>query len=404
MIRVIVEGLVKRYGQVAAVEGASLEIAPGELFCLLGPSGAGKTVLARLVAGLEDRDDGEIYFNERIVNALPPHERRVGLVFPDFALWPGMTVAENVAYPIRLKGLKGPERAQRVGEILSMLRIDSLAGKKPEQLSRAQALRVALARAVVTGPELLILDEPLEQFDTRGREEVWDEIRRLRGELGGSRGTGARGSAGGHGPGANSPGRPAAGALQSPGRRLRRPSARPDQPASGPDRRQRQRVPSRGGGAHAAGPSGRQGDRQRFHSGAGNARDHFDPSRDPLAGPLDPSRLEPLSRHDRADPLPRRHSPGGPARARRLADHGQGAPEPVSWPPRGPESHPLGFPGVRDLATRQVRGRQPALRMVLLLRERGWQHLLARKVRIKAAKRRGKPGRETSLGASSKPW
>jgi len=184
MIRVIVEGLVKRYGQVAAVDGASLEIAPGELFCLLGPSGAGKTVLARLVAGLEDRDDGEIYFNERIVHALPPHERRVGLVFPDFALWPGMTVAENVAYPIKLKGLKGPERGQRVGEILTMLRIDSLGGKKPEQLSRAQALRVAVARAVVTGPELLILDEPLEQFDTRGREEVWDEIRRLRGELG----------------------------------------------------------------------------------------------------------------------------------------------------------------------------------------------------------------------------
>ncbi|HMF38427.1 MAG TPA: ATP-binding cassette domain-containing protein, partial [Isosphaeraceae bacterium] len=182
MIRVIVEGLVKRYGQVAAVDGASLEIAPGELFCLLGPSGAGKTVLARLVAGLEDRDDGVIYFNERIVHALPPHERRVGLVFPDFALWPGMTVAENVAYPIKLKGLKGPERGQRVGEILTMLRIDGLGGKKPEQLSRAQALRVALARAVVTGPELLILDEPLEQFDTRGREEVWDEIRRLRGE------------------------------------------------------------------------------------------------------------------------------------------------------------------------------------------------------------------------------
>jgi len=184
MIRVIVEGLVKRYGQIAAVDGASLEIAPGELFCLLGPSGAGKTVLARLVAGLEDRDDGAIYFNERIVHALPPHERRVGLVFPDFALWPGMTVAENVAYPIKLKGLKGPERGQRVGEILTMLRIDSLGGKKPEQLSRAQALRVALARAVVTRPELLILDEPLEQFDTRGREEVWDEIRRLRGELG----------------------------------------------------------------------------------------------------------------------------------------------------------------------------------------------------------------------------
>ncbi len=95
-----------------------------------------------------------------------------------------MTVAENVAYPIKLNGSKEPERGRRVGEILTMMRIDSLAGKKPEQISPAQSLRVALARAIVTGPELLILDEPLEQFDSRGREEVWDEIRRLRGELG----------------------------------------------------------------------------------------------------------------------------------------------------------------------------------------------------------------------------
>ena len=184
MIRVIVEGLVKRFGQVAAVDGASLEIAPGELFGLLGPSGAGKSVLARLIAGLEDRDDGEIFFNERIVHALPPDERRVGLVFPDFALWTGMSVAENVAYPLKVRGWKRPERTQRVGETLTLLRIDSLAGNRPEQLSRAQALRVALARAVVTEPELLILDEPLEQFDSRGREAVWEEIRRLRGELG----------------------------------------------------------------------------------------------------------------------------------------------------------------------------------------------------------------------------
>jgi ABC-type Fe3+/spermidine/putrescine transport system ATPase subunit len=184
MIRVIVEGLLKRYAQVAAVDGASLEIAPGELLCLLGPSGAGKTVLARLIAGLEKLDDGEIYFNGRIVHTLPPHERKVGLVFPDFALWPGMTVAENVAYPLKLHGSRDPERGRRVGEVLTMLRIDTLAGKRPEQISRAQALRVALGRAIVTEPELVILDEPLEQFESRGREEVWDEIRRLRGELG----------------------------------------------------------------------------------------------------------------------------------------------------------------------------------------------------------------------------
>jgi ABC-type Fe3+/spermidine/putrescine transport system ATPase subunit len=184
MIRVILEGLVKRYGQVAAVDGATFEIGPGEVGCVLGPSGAGKTTLGRLVAGLESLDDGEIYLDERIIHSLPPHERGIGLVFSDFALWPGLTVADNVAYPLKAQGIKNPERKPRVSETLTTLRIDSLAGKRPEQLSPAQSLRVALARAIVTQPELLILDEPLAQFENRDREEAWDEIRRLRGELG----------------------------------------------------------------------------------------------------------------------------------------------------------------------------------------------------------------------------
>jgi ABC-type Fe3+/spermidine/putrescine transport system ATPase subunit len=184
MIRVIIEGLVKRYGDVAAVDGASLEIAPGEVACLLGPPGSGKTTMGRVIAGLEPADDGEIYFDDRIVHTLPPAERRVGLVFTDFALWPGMTVADNVAYPLKIQGIKGNERRQRVAEALTVLRIDSLAGKRPEQLSRPQALRSALARAIVTRPELLILDEPLELFEPRIREETWDDVRRLRSELG----------------------------------------------------------------------------------------------------------------------------------------------------------------------------------------------------------------------------
>jgi ABC-type Fe3+/spermidine/putrescine transport system ATPase subunit len=183
MIRVILEGLVKRYGQVAAVDDASLEIAPGELACVLGPQGAGKTTLGRLLAGLEAPDDGEIYLDDRMVLALAPQERRVGMVFPDYALWPGMTVADNVAYPLKIQGLKGPERRQRVGEALTALRIDSLAGRRPDQLSPPQALRVAIARAIVTRPDLLILDEPLEPFEPRSRDEAWDEIRKLRSEM-----------------------------------------------------------------------------------------------------------------------------------------------------------------------------------------------------------------------------
>jgi ABC-type Fe3+/spermidine/putrescine transport system ATPase subunit len=184
MTRVIFEGLVKRYGSVAAVDGASLEIRPGELACVLGPEGAGKTTLGRLLAGLERPDDGEIYFDERIVHSIPPHERGVGLVFTDFALWPGLTVADHVTYPLKVQGRSREERRRRAGETMTLLRIDSLAAKRPGQLSPPQALRVALARALVIPPELLILDEPLSAFNERGRSEAWDEIRRLRGELG----------------------------------------------------------------------------------------------------------------------------------------------------------------------------------------------------------------------------
>lgn len=184
MLRVLIDGLVKRYSQVAAVDGATLDIRPGELTCLLGPQGAGKTTLGRLVAGLEMADEGEIYFNERLVQSLPPQERRVGMIFPEFALWPGLNVVQNVSYPLKVQGVDKAERRRRSAEVLSRLRIDSLAGKRPEQLARGQALRVALARAIVAEPELLILDEPLEAFDLRGREAVWDEIHRLRSELG----------------------------------------------------------------------------------------------------------------------------------------------------------------------------------------------------------------------------
>jgi ABC-type Fe3+/spermidine/putrescine transport system ATPase subunit len=184
MLRVLIDGMVKRYRQVAAVDGATLDLRPGELTCLLGPRGAGKTTLGRIIVGLDTADEGEIYFDERLVHTLPPHERRVGMIFPDFALWPGLSVVDNIAYPLKIQGQNKAERRRKSGEILTKLRIDSLAGKRPDQLSLLQSLRVALARAIVTEPELLILDEPLELFDARGREEAWDEIHRLRGELG----------------------------------------------------------------------------------------------------------------------------------------------------------------------------------------------------------------------------
>jgi ABC-type Fe3+/spermidine/putrescine transport system ATPase subunit len=182
MIRVTAEGLVKRYDRVAVVDGASLEVAPGSLTYLLGPSGAGKTTLARLVAGLEAPDDGEIFFDGRMVHRLPAAGRRVGLVFQDDALWPRLTVAENVGYALKLRKLGRAERRDRVAEALNMLRIDSLAGTLPDALSGLQRQRVAIARALASDPELLILDEPTGRLEVRVRDELRDEIRRVHAE------------------------------------------------------------------------------------------------------------------------------------------------------------------------------------------------------------------------------
>ncbi len=184
MIRVIAEGLVKRYGRVAAVDHASLELPPGELTCLLGPPGAGKTTLARLLAGLESPDDGEIYLGDRMVQALPARERGVGMVFRDHALWPALSVRDNVAYPLKLQGVPARERRRRVDEALASLRVDTLADLRPVALTAGQSLRVALARALIVQPEVLILDEPLAGVEPQGRDEAWDEIRRARAETG----------------------------------------------------------------------------------------------------------------------------------------------------------------------------------------------------------------------------
>jgi ABC-type Fe3+/spermidine/putrescine transport system ATPase subunit len=184
MLRVILEGLVKRYAGVAAVDGASCELRPGEMTYVLGPSGAGKTTLARLVAGLERPDDGEIFFDDRMVQAVPPHERGVGMVFEDLGLWPGLSVIEHVGYPLKVQRRPRAERKRRVAETLTALRIDSLAGRHPEHLTPQQRLRTALARALVTEPDLLILDTPLRSFDPRARQDYWDELRQVHGESG----------------------------------------------------------------------------------------------------------------------------------------------------------------------------------------------------------------------------
>ena len=183
MIRVILDGLVKRFDRVAVVDGASLEMRPGELSVLTGPSGAGKTTLARLVAGLEAPDEGDIYFDGRVMQGVPAAERRVGVVFQDDTLWPHLTVAENVGYGLRMRSVSRRERRHRVGEALDLARISSLGDRRPDQLSGLQRQRTALARALVMEPDLLILDEPLGPLEPRVRLEFRDEIRRIHAEI-----------------------------------------------------------------------------------------------------------------------------------------------------------------------------------------------------------------------------
>jgi iron(III) transport system ATP-binding protein len=179
-----IEGVVKRFGAVAAVDRVDLTVADGELFTLLGPSGCGKTTLLRLLAGFYQPDAGTIRFGDRVVNGLPPYERRIGMVFQNYALWPHMTVADNVCYGLRLRKLPAPEVQARLAEGLRKVNLTGFEARYPGQLSGGQQQRVALARALVLNPDILLLDEPLSNLDAKIRIQVRAEIRRLQQELG----------------------------------------------------------------------------------------------------------------------------------------------------------------------------------------------------------------------------
>src|SRR2546421_11375210 len=153
------QGVRKSYGQVVAVAGVDLTVEEGEFFTLLGPSGSGKTTTLRLIAGFERPDAGRIELHGREVTRIAPYERDVNTVFQDYALFPHMTVAENVAYGLRVKGVPRRGRPQRVQEILKVVRLPGIADRKPVQLSGGQRQRIALARALVNSPRVLLLDE-----------------------------------------------------------------------------------------------------------------------------------------------------------------------------------------------------------------------------------------------------
>jgi iron(III) transport system ATP-binding protein len=183
-VEITIRAVVKRFGSVTAVDRADLVVGDGELFTLLGPSGCGKTTLLRLLAGFYQPDAGEIRFGARVMSGLPPYERNIGMVFQNYALWPHMTVAANVAYGLRLRKLAAADVSARLAEGLRKVNLTGFESRYPGQLSGGQQQRVALARALVLNPDILLLDEPLSNLDAKIRVRVRAEIKKLQRELG----------------------------------------------------------------------------------------------------------------------------------------------------------------------------------------------------------------------------
>jgi putative spermidine/putrescine transport system ATP-binding protein len=177
------EGVRKAYGEVVAVDRVDLEIKAGEFFTLLGPSGSGKTTTLRLIAGFERPDEGRVELGGRDVSDTPPYARDVNTVFQDYALFPHMTIGENVGYGLRVRGVGRKERQARVDEVLRRMRLPDIGARKPVQLSGGQRQRVALARALVNRPEVLLLDEPLGALDLKLRQEMQLFLKSLQQDL-----------------------------------------------------------------------------------------------------------------------------------------------------------------------------------------------------------------------------
>ena len=181
---VIIKDAVKRYGDFVALKGVSLDIQEGEFFTLLGPSGCGKTTLLRMIAGFNSIEGGEFYFGDKLINAVPAHKRDIGMVFQNYAIFPHLTVAENVAYGLKARKVPAAEIKPRVEKALELVQIAHLAERKPSDLSGGQQQRVALARAFVIEPSVLLMDEPLSNLDAKLRVQMRTAIKKLQRQLG----------------------------------------------------------------------------------------------------------------------------------------------------------------------------------------------------------------------------
>jgi len=172
-------GVSRHFGEVRAVDSVNLEIQDGEFFSMLGPSGSGKTTCLRLIAGFEQPDTGNIVIHGSNVEGVPPYQRDVNTVFQDYALFPHMTVSENVEYGLMIRRVAAAERRRRTQEMLGQVKLEAMGARKPNQLSGGQRQRVALARALINRPSVLLLDEPLGALDLKLREQMQEELKAL---------------------------------------------------------------------------------------------------------------------------------------------------------------------------------------------------------------------------------
>ncbi|MDJ0387497.1 ABC transporter ATP-binding protein [Roseomonas sp. E05] len=181
---IAIEGLVKRFGRVHAVDGVSLDIRAGEFLALLGPSGSGKTTILMAIAGFEYPDEGRVLLGGEDITWLPPNRRNLGMVFQRYTLFPHMSVLENIAFPLKMRGVGRAEREERARGALRTVRLEQMGERSPAQLSGGQQQRVAIARAIVYRPRVLLMDEPLSALDKNLREEMQIEIKHLQREIG----------------------------------------------------------------------------------------------------------------------------------------------------------------------------------------------------------------------------
>ncbi len=183
-VEVRIDNVVKKFGDFRAVDGVSISVKEGEFFTLLGPSGCGKTTLLRMIAGFNKIDQGEIYFGNKLINNIAPNKRDIGMVFQNYAVFPHMSVAENVAYGLKARKVPKAEREKRVMEALELVQIADLKDRRPDALSGGQQQRVALARAFVIEPSILLMDEPLSNLDAKLRVQMRGMIKKLQSKLG----------------------------------------------------------------------------------------------------------------------------------------------------------------------------------------------------------------------------